>query len=40
MAGHGPGVNTILTGPATHIRPHIASQSANIADLLGLRKPA
>ena len=37
MAGHGPGVNTILTGPASHIRPQVA-EGVNIADLLGLRK--
>ena len=37
MAGHGPGVDTLLTAPAGRIRPERAAQGANIADILGLR---
>jgi hypothetical protein len=37
MSGHGPGVNTLLTSRSGRIRPRLAPQGANIADLLGLR---
>jgi hypothetical protein len=37
IAGHGPGVTTLLTSAAAHILPRIAPAEANIASLLGLR---
>jgi hypothetical protein len=37
MAGHGPGVNTLLASPTGNIRPFVAPRGANIADLLSLR---
>ncbi|MGH2350607.1 MAG: DUF4438 domain-containing protein, partial [Chloroflexota bacterium] len=40
MAGHGPGVNTLLASRTGQIRPYLAPQGANIADLLGLRAAA
>ena len=38
-AGHGPGVTTLLTGPRTAFDIH-RDQNANIATILGLRRPA
>jgi hypothetical protein len=40
MAGHGPGVNTLLTSRSGKIRPYVAQGGTNIAELLGLRPPA
>jgi Domain of unknown function (DUF4438) len=37
MAGHGPGVNVLLTSAAGRLRPHLDPTRANIADLLKLR---
>ena len=37
MAGHGPGVNVLLTSAAGKLRPRLDPTRANIADLLKLR---
>lgn len=37
IAGHGPGITTLMSSATGHIRPHVAPQQANIADLLKLR---
>jgi hypothetical protein len=37
MAGHGPGVNVLMTSAAGRLRPHLDPPHANIADLLNLR---
>jgi Domain of unknown function (DUF4438), N-terminal/Domain of unknown function (DUF4438), C-terminal len=37
MAGHGPGVNVLLTSAAGKLRPRLDPARANIADLLKLR---
>ena len=37
MAGHGPGVNVLLSGAAGKLRPILDPTRANIADLLKLR---
>jgi hypothetical protein len=37
VAGHGPGVNTVLASPTGAIRPRLAPEGANIAGWLGLR---
>jgi hypothetical protein len=36
IAGHGPGVTSLLTGPASAIVPHVDT-AANIAHILNLR---
>lgn len=38
-AGHGPGITTLLTGPAQYIEP-LRDRDANLALLLRLRRPA
>jgi hypothetical protein len=38
IAGHGPGVTTLMTSAAGRIRPRLAPAQANIAALLGLRQ--
>jgi hypothetical protein len=37
IAGHGPGVTTLMSSATGHIRPHRATEGANVADLLKLR---
>jgi hypothetical protein len=37
MAGHGPGVSTLMASPSGQIRPYLAPEAANIADRLKLR---
>jgi hypothetical protein len=37
MAGHGPGVTTLLASPTGHLRPYLAPDVANLATLLKLR---
>jgi hypothetical protein len=37
VAGHGPGVTTLMTSAAGKIRPRVAPGEANLATLLGLR---
>ena len=37
VAGHGPGVNTVLASASGALRPRLAPDEANIAGLLGLR---
>ena len=37
MAGHGPGVTTLLASPTGHLRPYLAPDAANLATLLKLR---
>jgi hypothetical protein len=37
IAGHGPGVTTLMSSATGHIRPRLATEGVNIADLLGLR---
>jgi hypothetical protein len=37
VAGHGPGVNTVLASATGALRPRLAPDEANIAGLLGLR---
>ena len=39
LAGHGPGVTTVMTCGTSLIEPHIDPR-ANIADLLGIGTPA
>ncbi len=37
IAGHGPGITTLMSSPAGKIRPRVAPDEANIATLLKLR---
>jgi hypothetical protein len=37
MAGHGPGINVLLTSPSGAVEP-IITRKANLAELLGLQK--
>jgi hypothetical protein len=37
VAGHGPGLTTLLSSRAGHLRPVVDPERANIAQILGLR---